>query len=371
LAILSSLLVAGLVGRQMMNTGAVALKRARTRKRESAERLGAAMASAVSLKAERVWDDESSAATSALRIADLEILSLRRLQARFDAIASLFGPVAGFSVIATAWTVGDRGQSLLAPIFLAFAWLALGESIIGASRILIAKLRRSAARTEIDKWTKGAERLAQTEALKAQPRELRHEHLQRISPSGTPISKRPLALHLRAGSPTVLVGASGAGKTSLLKQIAGWIGNDEISSQEEILSPEQRGALTTLVLHDAAILDDTVRSNLFALGYSDAVIWAALKSVEIDERVRAAGGLDAWITQDKLSLGEAQRLNLARAWLASNPIVLLDEPMEHLDTTQGQRILRRLTDHLRDRIVVISTHRPTSLHNGAMVDLHP
>ena len=76
---------------------------------------------------------------------------------------------------------------------------------------------------------------------------------------------------------------------------------------------------------------------------------------------RSAGGLDGWIRQDQLSLGEAQRLNLARAWLSERPIVLLDEPTEHLDEDQGRRILGRLLDHLQTRVVVIASHHSASL----------
>ena len=76
---------------------------------------------------------------------------------------------------------------------------------------------------------------------------------------------------------------------------------------------------------------------------------------------RSAGGLDGWIRQDQLSLGEAQRLNLARAWLSERPIVLLDEPTEHLDEDQGRRILGRLLDHLQTRVVVIASHHSAGL----------
>ncbi len=95
----------------------------------------------------------------------------------------------------------------------------------------------------------------------------------------------------------------------------------------------------------------------------------ALEAVELEARIKAAGGLDAWITQDSLSLGEAQRLNLARAWLSDRPIVLLDEPAEHLDHAQGQRILARLAERLRDRIVVLSSHRATTLPDAVTIGL--
>ena len=109
--------------------------------------------------------------------------------------------------------------------------------------------------------------------------------------------------------------------------------------------------------HDAAILADTVRANLFAPGRSDEQLHAALGAVEMAERVAEAGGLDGWVGQETLSLGEAQRLNLARAFLSDKPLILLDEPTEHLDAAQGERILARLLAKLGDRLVVLSSHR--------------
>ena len=58
-----------------------------------------------------------------------------------------------------------------------------------------------------------------------------------------------------------------------------------------------------------------------------------------------------------LSLGEAQRLNLARALLSHMPIVLLDEPTEHLDAEQAGRIMDRLVARFSDRIMLFSSHQ--------------
>ena len=176
-------------------------------------------------------------------------------------------------------------------------------------------------------------------------------------------------MEVLAGYPTVLVGASGCGKTSLLKQIAGWIGDDVFTSDAGAMSPAQRRAMTMFCLHDAAVLDDTVRANLFAGSRSDETLWQALAAVELDVRLLGAGGLDGWIRQDLLSLGEAQRLNLARAWLSELPIMLLDEPTEHLDEDQGRRVLGRLLDHLQTRVIVIASHHGAGFPLANMIRL--
>ncbi|CDX58966.1 putative ABC transporter related, fused ATPase and permease domains (CydD-like) [Mesorhizobium plurifarium] len=360
-----------LMGNRVAKAGALALGQTRSLRRGGASRLGAAMASSVPLKAERAWSHECAEALAALSGADGELLALRRLQARLDMICAAFGPVAGIGVMAAAWHAGRLGSELLLPMLLAFSWLALGEAVNGASRMLVAVMRRNAARAEVDQWTRGASRDRHVPTPRPfEPRMLLHGGLQRRAPDGRPIGAL-LALHLEKGRPTMLAGASGSGKTSLLKQIAGWIGEDGFAAGDRILSAAERRALAALVLHDAVILEDTVRANLFAGDVPDAALWRALEAVEMDSRIREAGGLDAWIRQDRFSLGEVQRINLARAWLSSRPLMLLDEPTEHLDDEQGQRILERLLDHLDDRIVVVSIHRAPPLRDVRTVELQP
>lgn len=359
-----------MAARWTARAGATTWVRVRAARRAAARSLGAAMASAVPLQAEGFWNLQSGEALAGFSSADGDVLNLRRAQAAFDAAASLLGPICALCVIAVAWLSGARGEALLLPVFLAFAWLPLGEAMGSASRILVAELRRRAAQAELDKWTAGpppaqaqaATRLTKPVAV------LAHATLQRRAPDGRPIGALP-GMALKAGQPTILTGESGVGKTSLLKQVAGWIGNDMMRTDADLLGAEDRRALSTFCPHDAAILQDTVRTNLFAPAATDEELWRALEAVELDARIKAAGGLDAWITQDSLSLGEAQRLNLARAWLSDRPIVLLDEPSEHLDHAQGQRILARLAERLRDRVVVLSSHRATFLPDATTIRL--
>ena len=350
--------------------GAVSWERARTERREAARRLSADLASAVPLKAERRWEAELDVAFRSFKFADEAILRVRRTQAALDMLGTAFGPMACLSVVGAAWAFEAPNETLLIPIFLAFAWLTTGEAMTSASRILVATIRRRSAEKAINARS-GQAPVAANEITAIPPRicDLRHEWLQRRTPDGRPI-QGPISVEARAGCPTVLVGASGCGKTSLLKQIAGWIGDDVFMSDAGAMSSAERRAMTTLCLHDAAILDDTVRANLFAGSRSDETLWRALAAVELDARIQSAGGLDGWIRQDLLSLGEAQRLNLARAWISERPIVLLDEPTEHLDDDQGRRLLGRLLDHLQTRVVVIASHHSASSPRANVITLN-
>jgi ATP-binding cassette, subfamily C, bacterial CydC len=331
----------------------------RTSQRNAGRLLGATLTAAVPLQAERAFSTCLARAFVQFGDAESARLTQRRIVAGVDMVAGFVGPLAALGVLAAAWYEGGRGNALLVPAFLGFGWLALGETAQGVSRMVLGHVRERAAREALKAWTSTAATEMSASVSPVSLRALSLTDVPRQTPEGRRLGKA-VNLTFRAGRPTTLVGASGAGKTTLLKQIAGWIGTDHdgrYSGDKVVLLNPCRRAISHLCLHDAAVLSDTVRENLFASEASDAACWQALAAVEIDERVRMAGGLDAWIGQDMLSLGEAQRLNLARALLSNAPIVLLDEPVEHLDSDQASRITKRVLQRLEDRIVVYSSHR--------------
>ena len=339
----------------------------RAAQRGAGRLLGSALAALVPLKAERSFAPALQAAFARFDTAEHRKLAQRRLFALIDLVAGFAGPLAALSVLIAAWHAGGRGTALLVPAFLAFAWLALGESAQSVSRLLLGRVRERAARAGLSDWTGRPSADAATAPSPTALRTLTLSSVPRQAPDGRRLGA-PLTLTLRAGAPTALIGASGSGKTTLLKQIAGWIGSDSagrFSADGVVLLAAGRRGLAHLCLHDAAILADTVRANLFAPDASEAACRQALEAVELGERVAAAGGLDAWISQDMLSLGEAQRLNLARALLNGAPLVLLDEPGEHLDREQAARVLKRVLARLADRIVVYATHDAEAADDAA------
>jgi len=327
--------------------------------------LGAALAAVVPLKAERALAKVLAAAFAGFSAAAGQQAAQRRELALLDMVAGLAGPVAALSVLAAAWHAGSRGSALLVPAFLAFGWLTLGETVLGISRIVLGRVRELAASEGLQRWTAASGADGVSLSLAALQR-LVLTNVPRQTPDGRGLGE-PVNLTLEAGRPTVLIGASGAGKTTLLKQVAGWIGDDDVgryTGDGVVLLAARRRAMSHLCLHDAAILSDTIRENLFASNAADSECWEALAAVELDSRIAAAGGLDAWIEQDMLSLGEAQRLNLARALLSEAPLVLLDEPVEHLDAEQGSRILKRVLRQLADHVVVYSSHDAQAAPNS-------
>ncbi|MBJ7384875.1 MAG: ATP-binding cassette domain-containing protein [Mycolicibacterium sp.] len=154
-----------------------------------------------------------------------------------------------------------------------------------------------------------------------------------------------------AGDRLAVVGPSGAGKTTLLLAIA----EAHRDCGEAGFFPE-----------DAHLFDTTVRDNLLVArgNATDAELHAALDAV----------GLRAWVDglpdglatvlhggAAAVSAGQRRRLLLARALVSDFPIVLLDEPTEHLDAAAAQRITMDLLTpgalFSADRAVVVATHQ--------------
>ncbi|ARO55167.1 ABC transporter [Methylorubrum zatmanii] len=362
-------LAGGLVARHALTRLAAIEAWVRRARRNAAADLGAALAGAVPLDAEGRRGPALRIALDPLRDAEREAACGKRALARLEAVLALAGPALALAVLLAAWSAGARGTGLLPAAFLAFTWLALAEPILSLPRALLGSVRARLARQS----------LAVEEGAAAEPDPrpgpalgaltLHGLHLR--TPDGREFGPAP-ELAVVPGTPLTLVGASGCGKTTLLKALAGWSAErpgETIRLGGTVRPAVERRALTHLSLHDAAILSDTVRENLFAPGASDAALWAALEAVELDARIRAAGGLDAWIAEGGLSLGEAQRLNLARASLSPAPVILLDEPAEHLGDDQAARILGRLLAHWHDRIVVLTSHRPDLRLPGRRVSL--
>lgn len=104
----------------------------------------------------------------------------------------------------------------------------------------------------------------------------------------------------------------------------------------------------------------TLRDNLLlaAPEADDAHLSATLEKVGL-EKLLQDGGLNGWLGEGgrQLSGGELRRLAIARALLHDAPLMLLDEPTEGLDAATESQILHLLADVMRDKTVLMVTHR--------------
>lgn len=177
-------------------------------------------------------------------------------------------------------------------------------------------------------------------------------------------------LDLPPGVRLAVTGASGSGKTTLLMTLAGLIPplDGRVLLDGTDLNHLDEGELhrtVTFFAEDAHIFATTVRDNLLVVrgDCHDDELVAALDSVGLGDWLASLpDGLSTVLTggAQAVSAGQRRRLLLARALLSPARIVLLDEPTEHLDAIDAERVLRELLTAdgalMADRTVVVATH---------------
>ena len=191
----------------------------------------------------------------------------------------------------------------------------------------------------------------------------------------------------RAGKTTALVGASGAGKstvfnvlTRLVEPSSGTVKINDIPI--EAVALEDLRGLFSVVSQDSALFDETLRDNIL-LGrddVSEADIDRVLDAAHISDFLpKLENGLDgqAGPRGSKLSGGQRQRVAIARALLRDTPILLLDEATSALDTKSEAIVQAALEKLSEGRTTLVIAHRLSTVRNadsivvmdqGAVVD---
>jgi ABC-type multidrug transport system fused ATPase/permease subunit len=123
-----------------------------------------------------------------------------------------------------------------------------------------------------------------------------------------------------------------------------------------------------LLAQDAHAFDSTIWENvrLARPGATRDDVRDVLRRARLLDHVDTLpDGLDTWVGEHgaRLSGGERQRLALARALLADFPVLVLDEPAEHLDADTGDALMADLLEVTRDRTTLVITHRLSGLED--------
>ena len=191
---------------------------------------------------------------------------------------------------------------------------------------------------------------------------------------GTAPALRGLTLRAEAGKTTALVGASGAGKSTIYNLLTRLIDPQEgrvavggIDVRDMDLA-ELRG-LFSVVSQDALLFDETLRENIL-LGrtdVSDAALQEVLDAAHVSDFLpKLSDGLDTRVGPrgSALSGGQRQRVVIARALLRDTPILLLDEATSALDA-QSEKVVQSALDRLSGgRTTLVIAHRLSTIRNA-------
>ncbi|MFE5791674.1 thiol reductant ABC exporter subunit CydD [Streptomyces sp. NPDC056503] len=175
------------------------------------------------------------------------------------------------------------------------------------------------------------------------------------------------ALTLDAGRRVAVVGASGSGKTTLAQVLLRFLDTEAgtyriggVPARE--LDGDEVRRFVGLCAQDAHLFDSSLRENLrlARTGADDEELREALRRARLLDWVDGLpDGLDTLVGEhgSKLSGGQRQRLALARALLADFPVLVLDEPAEHLDLATADALTDDLLRATEGRTTVLITHR--------------
>ncbi|MFD6417810.1 thiol reductant ABC exporter subunit CydD [Streptomyces sp. NPDC060194] len=185
-------------------------------------------------------------------------------------------------------------------------------------------------------------------------------------------------MELTAGKRIAVVGASGSGKTTLAQVLLRFLDPErgtyalgEVDAQA-MGSDDVRRAVG-LCAQDAHVFDSSVRENLRLArpGASEDELRRALAGARLLEWTDGLpDGLDTLVGEHgaRISGGQRQRLALARALLADFPVLVLDEPAEHLDLPTADALTADLLAATEGRTTVLITHRLAGLEAPGAID---
>jgi ATP-binding cassette, subfamily B, bacterial len=170
-----------------------------------------------------------------------------------------------------------------------------------------------------------------------------------------------------------LVGGTGAGKSTLLSLVprfydpsAGVVSLDGRDVRQ--ITKKSLREQIAIVLQDTILFSTTIRENI-AYGRpeaTDAEIREAARRAQADDFIsHLPNGYDSPVGErgGHLSVGQRQRIGIARAFLKDAPILLLDEPTSALDPTTEAAIMETIKELMHGRTTLIVTHRLATIHN--------
>ncbi len=179
-------------------------------------------------------------------------------------------------------------------------------------------------------------------------------------------------LRIAPGQTVAFVGGTGAGKSTLLSLVPRFydpsVGRVLLDGQDlkDITKKSLRNQIS-IVLQDTLLFSTTVRENIAygRPGATEAEIIQAAKRAQAHDFIHAMpDGYSSQVGErgSHLSVGQRQRIGIARAFLKNAPILLLDEPTSALDPSTEASIMSTMEELMRGRTTLIITHRIATVH---------
>jgi ABC-type multidrug transport system fused ATPase/permease subunit len=208
----------------------------------------------------------------------------------------------------------------------------------------------------------------------------------RVQPAGSetaPASEQQrrvltgISLHARPGEIVALVGPTGAGKSTLVNLLPAFyeatVGRILIDGQEiSGVSLESLREQISVVSQEAFLFNGTIRENILygRLDATEEELVAASRAANCHDFItKLPHGYDSHVGERgvKLSVGEKQRVSIARALLKNAPILVLDEATASVDTTTEKLIQEALERLMANRTSFVIAHRLSTIRQADQI----
>ena len=188
---------------------------------------------------------------------------------------------------------------------------------------------------------------------------------------------RDFSCDVKPGQKVAIVGPTGAGKTTMVKLLMRFydVNSGAITLDGHNVKDFDRSALREgfgMVLQDTWLFQGTIMENIRygRLDATDEEVIAAAKAACADHFIRTLpGGYQMELNEDasNVSQGQKQLLTIARAILADNKILILDEATSSVDTRTEQRIQTAMDNLMRGRTSFVIAHRLSTIKDADLI----
>ena len=190
-------------------------------------------------------------------------------------------------------------------------------------------------------------------------------------PGGTIKVLDNVSFKVEAGEKVGILGKIGSGKSTVLRLAAGLYDPDDgaiLVDDTDIrqIVPDDIRKNMAMVLQDVFLFSGSVKENI-TMGHEEITDEDILHAAEVsgvqDFLGSIPNGYDLQLRDrgEGLSGGQKQALAICRALVRKAPILMMDEPTSAMDTNSEQKLISRLKEELKDRTLLVVTHRPTML----------
>lgn len=187
------------------------------------------------------------------------------------------------------------------------------------------------------------------------------------------------SLEIKAGETVAFVGSSGAGKTTLINLLIGFIRPnsgriyiDGIDSRELDFRSLRRNL--SVVPQDSILFSGTIRENITYGNpdIPDEAVMQAVKAASLEDFLASQpNGLDTYLSENgrNLSGGQRQRLSIARALVRKPNVIIFDEATSALDSVSEKAVLEALDELIKDRTALVVAHRISTIRKADTIVL--